>query len=375
MQGKEKSNIVIIIGGDHHNGLNLARSLGVNNVVVYALIICNDGKSFIASSKYIKKAYYFANEDSALDYLKTIEFSNKPIIFPYSDTAAYALDMRLNEFKSSFLIPSICEKQGAIASLMDKNNQINFANISEIKVANSTIISMKNEISLSIEFPVILKPVISAKGDKKDIRVCFSKNEFDAAIICFREKSYESILCQEYLDYDYEAVIVGAIYKTSKESDYVVHKILRRWPEKGGTNSFSIEVIDDEIRCKCGLILEKIKLIGFYGLIDVEVFIKSGNVYLNEINWRNSGGGFRSLRNDFYYAYWLYLDMQGKDFSNNWNRKCVYSIVEHSDIRYVFSRKITLFHWIKDFQKAKNRALYYRKDIKPMIKKWFYHFF
>ena len=46
-------NKVILIGGDHHNGLGLARSFGINGIKPYGIIVTGRNKhSFISKSKY-----------------------------------------------------------------------------------------------------------------------------------------------------------------------------------------------------------------------------------------------------------------------------------------------------------------------------------
>ena len=43
---------VIIVGGDHHNGLGLARIFGINKVKVHSFVISENLKSFLAKSPF-----------------------------------------------------------------------------------------------------------------------------------------------------------------------------------------------------------------------------------------------------------------------------------------------------------------------------------
>ena len=110
-------NKVIIIGGDHHNGLNLARIFGLNGKKVFAVVITDQAKSWMVKSKFIDGYSIFKTEKEGLDFVLE-KFSSepaKPFIIPYSDGAALELDLRLNEFKEKFFVPSINGKQGEIA--------------------------------------------------------------------------------------------------------------------------------------------------------------------------------------------------------------------------------------------------------------------
>lgn len=129
---------VIIVGGDHHNGLGLARIFGINKVKVHSFVISENLKSFLAKSKYVYDCHICANERQAFDAIVSIFGSvrEKFFIIPYSDAAALELDLRLYEFKG-FMIPSIKEKQGLIAELMDKSNQYQFAKENGIKMAQT----------------------------------------------------------------------------------------------------------------------------------------------------------------------------------------------------------------------------------------------
>ena len=113
-------NKVIIVGGDHHNGLNLARIFGINNVPVEAVVVTPYKKSWIAKSKFILKSYCVTTEKAAFDYILMTykEEPEKPFIIPCSDGAALELDLRLDEFKDWAYVPSINNSQGEIAKLM-----------------------------------------------------------------------------------------------------------------------------------------------------------------------------------------------------------------------------------------------------------------
>lgn len=372
---------VIIVGGDHHNGLNLARAFGIHGVTVYAMIVEKKlKKSYIGKSKYIKKYCIFQTEKDAFDDISCRGYEEGTFIIPYSDGAAQELDRRLDEFKKRFTVPSIRGKQGAIADLMAKNAQVKFAKAHDIKMADSFLLDLsKNGVDIPNgwnDFPCILKPNISANGNKLDIVVCNNKEELTEKLNILKEKDYPNILLQKFLNIDYEVVVVGAIYQNHDEIDYAVHRVIRKYPDTAGTNSFSCLVTEKGIIDKCGLLLKKIKDFGFCGLIDVEAFIVNDDIILNEINWRNSGGGFRAYSTGFYYPFRWYSDMMGQIIGHNdWKPvdDC-YSMVEYTDIRHVFEKRLSLHRWLADRKKTSNFALKYKGDMKPFFYKYIYHF-
>ena len=365
-------NKVIIVGGDHHNGLNLARIFGLNGKKVFAVVITGQAKSWMVKSKFIDGYAIFKTEKEGFDFVLE-KFSKepvKPFIIPYSDGAALELDLRLNEFKEKFFVPSINGKQGEIARLMDKEAQYNWAQERGIKMAKSETISLEADCSSlldNFQFPVILKPAISAKGDKQDISICENLDETKKSFIVLKEKGYESVFVQEYLKVDGEFLLVGFLNKTI--INFEAFRVVRKWPLRYGTGSFSSMVYDLNLLNKSENLLSAIEKYGYQGLIDVECLLVNRMLYLNEINWRNSGGDFRAIKDGFYYAYWYFRAV----CSSNYKIPCwkapsdSYSMVEDADFHHILKKEISLKQWIKDVHKTRNFATFRLDDLKPFI--------
>ena len=253
-------NRVIIVGGDHHNGLGLARIFGLNGKKITAIVVSNKKRSWMATSKFIECSKIFRTEKEAFDYILE-SFSSQPqkaVLIPYSDRAALELDSRLNEFKENFIVPSINNEEGRIAAMMDKKAQYTWAEQHGVKMAKTVIFNVNEDLSQitsSIDFPIILKPVVSAQGSKFDIRICNSRSELKQSIELLKQKKYELILVQQYLAKRSEMLIVGAI---ADNYTFSVHEVIRRWPEPGGCGSFSQLVADEEVLKKCSRLLKEI---------------------------------------------------------------------------------------------------------------------
>lgn len=88
-------NKVILIGGNHHNGLGLARSFGVNGIKPYGIIVGEGAEhGFVRKSKYWAKTWVIKSDDEIVEFLLNA-FQNekeKPVVIPYSDGAAEEIE-------------------------------------------------------------------------------------------------------------------------------------------------------------------------------------------------------------------------------------------------------------------------------------------
>lgn len=372
------NNEVIIIGGNHHNGLGLARILGINGIIVHSIVIDKNKNSFISKSKYVDSCYVFSDDDEAIDFvLQTYKEKLKYIIIPYSDGAAYAIDKRLNEFIGKYYVPSMFNKQGLIAKMMHKDEQYRFAKKNNIKMAETRIVEFNN-ISENIydvfKDATIVKPLISSEGDKKDIRICKNSNELRTALMGFVSKGYKRALVQEYINIDYEIDVFGCVLKQKPYICQIPTRTIRSWPKKGGTNSFSQIITDKIIIEKCREIIQKLSNSGFYGLYDIELFVVNGDLILNEINYRNSGDVYMGIKQGYYYPFAWVMDCLDKPVNILPNpKKSSYAITECADVRHVIKRELNIFSWLKDLLRSDDYALFLFSDIKPTIYRYGYY--
>lgn len=375
---QETNSIVYIIGGDHHNGLGLARILGINGIKVCSLVVGNVKKSFLRKSRYVSESKVFTTEKDAFDYLLGIASSNvKNVIIPYSDTAALELDNRLDEFKDLYYVPSICNQQGNIALLMDKQNQYNFAVKSGIKMAYTVTAILQEEWNESLEampFPCIVKPVISAEGHKRDIAICNDKNDLGAALLKYKELGYYRALVQEYLSVDYEIDVFGCILRQEPFICQIPTRTIRSWLPKGGTNSFSQIITDEKILQECKTVIEAVKELGFYGLYDIELFVVDGEIVLNEVNLRNSGDVYMGINQQYYYPYAWVCDLFGEKVCIKGNpTRSDYTMTECADIRNVLAHNVKLKKWYSEYKGCKDYALKFKSDMRPAYCRYMYY--
>ncbi|MCB2339588.1 ATP-grasp domain-containing protein [Clostridium estertheticum] len=373
-------NKIIVIGGEQHNGIGIARSLGAKGVKPYGIITSSGEKRFTAKSKFWESTWLVLDDENGIMTVLREEFNSeeqKPIIIPYSDLAEEVIDKNLNELKQKFIVPSSNGIQGAVNELQDKNTQYALAQKYNIPMAQSWVVNISPVLSIpdDISFPCILKPQISSEGDKRDIIVCANIDEFEKALKVLKSKSYKRIFAQEYINKDYELDLFGCIMTNSNEIILCPLKIIREWPVQGGTNCYSSFVIDERTRNECMKVVEMLRSIGFKGTYDIELFYVKGKIYLNEINFRNSGNGYCSVFQNMYYPYIWCLDAAGMKLGNfkKYADKEGYVMTEFTDFRHVIYGHLGFKNWLSDIRKTNCFMLFDKQDMKPFWDRILYY--
>lgn len=371
---------VIIVGGNHHNGLGLARSLGGNGIEIHSVVADECKNSFLAHSKFVSSCTVFSNEKEAFDYVLATysNESERPVLIPYSDRAACELDLRLDEFRGKFHVPSIGNQQGAIAAMMNKQKQVGFAQKYNLRMAKTcTVLFAGKDRSVDlpdIPYPCIIKPAVSAEGDKKDIAVCQTAQELSVQMEKYRKAGYSSALVQEYLTIDYEIDVFGCIINADPGICFVPTQTIRSWPPQGGTNSFSKIITEESLIKKCRQIIQGLKAEGFYGLYDIELFVVGDDVLLNEINYRNSGDVYMALSQGYSYPYAWVSDCMGMPVHiAEHPERGDYTMTECADLRNAIFGTLSLKQWLMDFRQCRDYALKYPGDMKPAFSRYLYY--
>lgn len=112
-------NKVILIGGNHHNGLGLARSFGVNGIKPYGVIVGEGAEhGFVRKSKYWAKTWVIKSDDEIVEFLLSIfrDEKEKPVVIPYSDGAAEEIDLSLDRLKEYFYCPPLADSKEKLQS-------------------------------------------------------------------------------------------------------------------------------------------------------------------------------------------------------------------------------------------------------------------
>lgn len=369
-------NKIILIGGNHHNGLGLVRSFGINGISPYGIVVNPSSKScFVTKSKYWKHTFVINNNEQIIDTLLS-NFSNeqeKPVIIPWSDSAAAEIDKNLNKLSQFFIVPSLNGKEGAIVKMMDKKNQIDFIQKYGLPMAKSWTVSLPyNDDGTNFIYPCICKPVSSYEGTKKDIKKCDTPQDLVSYLNILSKKDYKQFLVQEYISFDKELVFSGSC---DSQPSYIISENVREWPVIGGTNSFFKVIDDSTIHNICQNILAALQKENYYGMFDIELFQVNEKVYLNEINWRNTGNSFFALGTQVHWAVIWYLQAIGKDTSylkHTTKDITQCAMNESTDLRHVLFKGLPFSVWFKDLKRMQSFALWYKKDLRPTVSQYIY---
>ena len=360
------NNKVAIIGNDHINTLGVIRSFGENNIKPYIFLISNKKNNAVIKSKYVEKYWIFQNEEEALS--KIINYfndeKNKVALIPTSDASSLCLDNNYFKLKDKFYIPNINDKENYIYKFMDKNQQQKLFLKNDIKGIKSQVINFDTfNGDFQVQFPIILKPIISAKGNKEDIKICNNEEEFNYAREYLISLGYNEILVQKFIKCDYECDIQGFSINGKTAIPGVIEKIRIYPPQKGSTTYGRVVSIEKYSQIISGIkkIMKELK---YTGIFDIDVFIANKIAYINEINFRNSAISY--AYGNSYIAYYWYLSCISNKLIKPQDIKKEYTFIdEQADIHNVIDKIIS----IKDYQKSKKNAkillVKNQKDRKP----------
>lgn len=367
---------VIIIGINHPNTLGLIRAFGINGVLPHLILVTKEIKdNYCLKSKYLGGSDVVTSNEEALELLRECFFDEKlpPLICPSSDGAMYVIDVNHDELSRKYLLPHINNKQGEIAFLMNKYNQAEWLKYIGIKTARTMLLDFTNKntgkVFSAVPMPCIVKPVLSHKGRKGDICKCSNISELKDYISILRKKGYNNCLLQEFVKYDSQFVIHGAMLQNNENIPFVLLQNIREWPDTGGTGCFRCFVSDKYIIDFAKKVVSKIRDYGYRGLFDIEFFLCNDEFILNEVNFRSSGVGYSMFHCKQFYPFYYY-----QDFTKGNSMKCsmkanqshfVMNIL--SDMNYVKTNKLSIWQWLNDFRKTKDFAYFNWHDPNPAL--------
>lgn len=364
---------VLIIGGDHHNTLAAIRCFAREGVPIEVLVHGKFAKTSevkISYSKYAKKIYIVNdNEEDILKWLLKNKRNNRVIIFPCSDIAEYTIDKNYEMIKDSYIIPGFIDRPGRVVFLMDKAEQKRWAEKNGIKMAKTWNIKIKeNKYSIpnNIEYPCILKPRISAFGEKSDIRIANNRDEFTRALYELSEKEYTDVLIQKFLKKEYEICAHGCIINDKHKYYGGVIKKIKEYPPKGGGSLTLAKFIhDEELLGKVDFVIGKLYEEGYRGMYDIEFLICDKKVYLNEINFRHSGNGYALIKNGIKAPFIWYNSVIGNNINGESCKiikKDAYHMDELGEWRLYRKKYITFKELVSDIRKSSFFARLDKKD-------------
>ena len=202
--------------------------------------------------------------------------------------------------------------------------------------------------------------------------ICMNKEELFCSLNELKNIGYNDILVQEYIEFDLECGLIGCAHGKNIILPGIIKKE-RIYPPKRGSNSYAhIEKLVNNTQ------IEKIKKLilkmNYSGMFDIEIFIKNNVIYLNEINFRNSGNTFAYCYNNVFIIYlWMLLkleiDISDEKISVSENFDY---IDENLERKQLLHRNITIIEFLKTRKKAKARLFSYKNDFRVDFYKFIY---
>ncbi|MDO4738305.1 MAG: ATP-grasp domain-containing protein [Bacteroidales bacterium] len=362
---------VIILGNDHTNTLGLTQTLGREGFEVIACV-WGEKRGLVKSSKYCKELLPCTSpQDCVKRILKLPQEKNKIPIIASCDDAALILEKNKEVLADRFLF-EFTQGDYHIESLLEKKMQVKLATEAGFNVPRSWLITDMMVIPKDIKYPCLIKPLVSSKGAKSDIRIC--RNEAEVKENLASLKYTKKVIIQKYIERDYEISILGCGLRNGDVVIPCVENKLTLYPKYTGLECLAdMQPLKDEVIIKS--IQNLIKVIGYVGLFSVEMMHckMDSKFYFTEINLRNDGA------NSFVYKYGVNLplihicDLKGcltQDSLNMTVTKPGYYIWDYHHFMSMLHRDISFSAWIREIIKSHGFLTYFPEDSKPFYKQY-----
>lgn len=370
------SNSTVVLGSNHINTLGLIRSLGEAGYKPIAIIVDETGKSgWVSKSRYIKETHVVNRKESEI--INTLielgkGFQNKAYLFPAGDGYSSIIDNNYNDLKHYYFAPNIKDTQGKLSDYRSKQSMQDLA----VKAGFSPILSkvfdgeQQSNIDEIIEvfssaFPLIVRPDGSSKYT---CNYSIIENEKDLKEVLHKARG--KVLIQQYIFKDEELGIQGVSWGNATVMvGGVIHKIRTSLTSLGSTSFAELRKAissDPIINVK-----RFIEMVGYSGIFDIELMRVGDHYYFIECNFRNGAYGYAYCKYGMNLPE-LWIKGSGADYdTNNTDTHKVLLMNEFNDIRFVLSKKINLFSWIKELFRTDVFLTWNKRDKAPFFYRLF----
>lgn len=362
-------NKVILLGNDHTNTLGLTQVLGREGYYVIACV-WGEKRGLVKASKYCEELYGDANPEACIGIINSLSFINsdkKTPIIACCDDAALALERNRETLKDGFVF-EYTSGIYRIEQLLEKKLQVRLAEEAGFNVPRSWQLDAFKKINCDVNYPILIKPLISAKGAKADIRICKNKDELEQNLTSLHHT--KEVIVQQYINHDYEISILGCGLSNGDVIIPCVENKLSLYPSKVGLECLAnMQPLTDE--AIINPITKLVKQIGYVGLFSVEMMHnrEDNKFYFTEINLRNDGA------NSFVYKYGVNLplfhikDLSGQPFpqqSDNTTNSGFYLWDMHHFMSLLHG-DISIAKWLLELKMSKGFLTYFSEDKKPFF--------
>ena len=368
-----------IILGSYINALALIRALGKKGIDI---IVVDCMHNIAASSKYVKEFVLSPDpENDHNGYINVfLERSNQwkgGIIIPTDDFQVSVLSVEYDKLSKYYEVAAPVKNTAEIII----NKILTYSTASELNIPCPFLFLLNNEAQLtnvanSIEYPCILKPVISHEFKKHhnyNIKKIASNHELYRA---FEENGGKyPLMVQEIIKGPDSNIVLYAAYY-DMDGNYLAEftgQKIRQYPPGFGTARVAKSIeFHDELACYSRKILKRVAYRGCLVGTEFKYDDKDGKLKLVEINARSVKWYSLIEASGMNLPWIMYKDriFQEKSYQQDYISD-VYWIDEAADIATtIFNRKkenIAYRDYLKPYYSKKVLAVFSKNDIKPSI--------
>lgn len=355
--------IALVIGQGGYNDMGLIRSCGEAGMGV-VLISPQDMVIPIQKSRYVIKwiPCRISNSRELCGIIEKVreEYSSTSLfIYPASDLCACLIDESYNNLSQLATIP---HANGSLRKLMDKAEMVRIAAESGLNVPASLRIDLRSNPSPKFDLPCIIKPLRSISGEKGDITICRSRDEYQSTLIRYQDKGFFEILLQTLVEGENqeEVAITGVRTTTGRVVAYgIIHKIRVRG---NGSTVFAKyrQDVDESLQTS---VKKFVELTGYIGIFDIEFLHNKNGYYFIECNFRNGAYGYAVTSAGFNMP-----AIFAGDIPREFKLCDITFMEERSDILNVFDHTISLRRWVCDLIETDTFLWSNRRDMRPLLR-------
>ena len=367
----------IILGTNHNNTLGLVWSLGEAGHKII-LLLHNKDNNYVSKSKYLSKTILLNKDDNVINVIKQVssELDEKPVVFVSNDSDATLLNNHYKEL-TRFCYFEGGRSDGSVNQYRNKDTGNKLALRCGFTLPKNIVIKSSQEIRFNqVQYPILIKANNSVHGGKAAMKKCDTQDDAEQFVNSL-PKEYFPLQVQEYIEKDYEIMLLGcSLYGGKKLICPIANRKFRHYPKPAGLGSYSesIAVRDQEdlqtLSYKIGQYMREIE---YTGNFSAEFLYSKGKYYFLEINLRNDGTSYLSTASGYNLP-----DMVCRSFvdDNVSDEGCTFRKMNYmntlADVNYFIDGTLSWKQWRSQFKDNTCYSHYNRNDKQP-FKYYFRH--
>lgn len=352
---------IILIGDSTNNTLSAVRSLGEAGVKQTLILKCEDDYCNVAASRYLagEDIHHIRKMDEAATVLAAIPAQGQLIICTF-DEAAMWVDAHEDELSKTFLTPC---RGARIGDLFDKSTQCRLAEECGLTVPKSVVYDRGDSFpDDKINYPLLLKPLVSTAGEKSDIHICRNRADVDKALSA--DSHCSRYVVQEFIDKEYELDCIGVATDDEVILSGAVRKI-RHYPPLTGAGAYGRFIPISATNIDIEGVTAFIRRSHYHGPFSVEfLHTADSRNYFMEVNFRNEGLAYASTCAGAN----LHAVYAGAQQYDGRRVRPTYMMNYSLDFLYVKVGDLSLREWLRDFLRTRCFINFSFRDPMPMIK-------